>query len=261
VTIEELARIAAWRRPRDHNPARLRPRHGPRPGLARTSPIRGRRRVRRRVRPSRRPASPHGPSERLAPERGERTDRHEHVGGGNIGERGLGHVVRHPALRHVPFICETPGMDWATTRSTSPASALSRREPLDTPESAFEVRAAAIGPRRRTDERPDPAGPATAPDSRALGQTVRRQAGVVVAPDELTVRRTTVISPIEPGIASRRVTRILASPGPRLALGASCDRGAHPPAGAHAGPKSTATGPRRPHAPAFTRDGVLLLGR
>ena len=43
--------------------------------------------------------------------RGERTDRHEHVGGGEIGERGLGQVVRHPALRNVPLILETPGMD------------------------------------------------------------------------------------------------------------------------------------------------------
>jgi deoxyribonuclease-4 len=44
-------------------------------------------------------------------ERGSRTDRHEHLGGGRIGERGLGHLLRHAAVRHAPFILETPGMD------------------------------------------------------------------------------------------------------------------------------------------------------
>ncbi len=38
-------------------------------------------------------------------------DRHEHVGAGRIGERGLGHIVRHPSLGHVAFVVETPGMD------------------------------------------------------------------------------------------------------------------------------------------------------
>ena len=54
--------------------------------------------------------------------------------------------------------------------------------------------------------RPRDAGPSRVP----LGGGVRRQTGVVVQPDELTVRRTTVISPNEPGVANRRVTRILA---------------------------------------------------
>jgi deoxyribonuclease-4 len=44
-------------------------------------------------------------------ERGSRTDRHEHVGGGRIGERGLRHLLTHPSLRDVPFVMETPGMD------------------------------------------------------------------------------------------------------------------------------------------------------
>jgi deoxyribonuclease-4 len=44
-------------------------------------------------------------------ERGSRTDRHEHVGAGRIGPRGLGHLLRHPRLRDVPFVLETPGMD------------------------------------------------------------------------------------------------------------------------------------------------------
>jgi deoxyribonuclease-4 len=42
---------------------------------------------------------------------GSRTDRHEHLGAGQIGPIGLGHVLRHPALAHAPAIIETPGMD------------------------------------------------------------------------------------------------------------------------------------------------------
>jgi deoxyribonuclease-4 len=42
---------------------------------------------------------------------GSHHDRHEHLGGGQIGERGLGHLIRQPALRHAAFIMETPGMD------------------------------------------------------------------------------------------------------------------------------------------------------
>jgi deoxyribonuclease-4 len=44
-------------------------------------------------------------------DRGDRQDRHEHVGAGRIGTSGLGHLVRHPALAGRPVISETPGMD------------------------------------------------------------------------------------------------------------------------------------------------------
>jgi deoxyribonuclease-4 len=44
-------------------------------------------------------------------ERGSRTDRHEHLGGGRIGEAGLSAVLRHPALAGKPVFLETPGMD------------------------------------------------------------------------------------------------------------------------------------------------------
>lgn len=44
-------------------------------------------------------------------ERGSRTDRHQHLGAGRIGEAGLGHILRHPALAATTFILETPGMD------------------------------------------------------------------------------------------------------------------------------------------------------
>jgi len=43
-------------------------------------------------------------------ERGSRRDRHEHLGAGRIGEMGLGHLIRHPRLRHAAFVMETPGM-------------------------------------------------------------------------------------------------------------------------------------------------------
>src|SRR5215204_5183978 len=44
-------------------------------------------------------------------ERASRLDRHEHLGAGRIGARGLGHLLRHPALSHVTYYIETPGMD------------------------------------------------------------------------------------------------------------------------------------------------------
>ena len=38
-------------------------------------------------------------------------DRHENIGEGTIGEKGLGRVVNHPKLKHLPFILETPALD------------------------------------------------------------------------------------------------------------------------------------------------------
>jgi len=35
-------------------------------------------------------------------------DRHEHIGKGFIGREGFGRIVRHPKLKRIPFICETP---------------------------------------------------------------------------------------------------------------------------------------------------------
>jgi len=69
-----------------------------------------------------------------------------------------------------------------------------------------------------TQRRPRDAGPTQVP----LGATVRRQTGVVVHPDELQVRRTTVVAATEPGTARRRMTRILVSllARDRLILGA-----------------------------------------
>ena len=42
---------------------------------------------------------------------GSHLDRHEHLGAGRIGAAGLGHLLRHPALAHVTYYIETPGMD------------------------------------------------------------------------------------------------------------------------------------------------------
>ena len=74
-------------------------------------------------------------------ERGSRHDRHEHLGGGAIGERGLGHFVRHPALVEVPFILETPGMDSGYDAiNLDRARSLATGEPLEPlPPEAFEV--------------------------------------------------------------------------------------------------------------------------
>jgi deoxyribonuclease-4 len=39
---------------------------------------------------------------------GSHADRHEHVGKGHIGAEAFGRIVRHPKLKNIPFICETP---------------------------------------------------------------------------------------------------------------------------------------------------------
>lgn len=39
---------------------------------------------------------------------GSHADRHEHIGKGFIGREGFRRIVRHPKLRRIPFICETP---------------------------------------------------------------------------------------------------------------------------------------------------------
>ena len=44
-------------------------------------------------------------------ERGSRSDRHEHIGAGRIGTAGLRRFLEHPALGHVAYFLETPGMD------------------------------------------------------------------------------------------------------------------------------------------------------
>ncbi|HEX7613038.1 MAG TPA: deoxyribonuclease IV [Candidatus Limnocylindrales bacterium] len=43
--------------------------------------------------------------------RGSRHDRHTHLGEGLIGREGLAHLLCHPALSHVAYYLETPGME------------------------------------------------------------------------------------------------------------------------------------------------------
>ncbi len=42
---------------------------------------------------------------------GSHADRHQHLGAGTIGLRGLARLLTHPRLRHVAYYLETPGMD------------------------------------------------------------------------------------------------------------------------------------------------------
>ncbi len=64
-------------------------------------------------------------------ERGSRLDRHEHIGAGRIGERGLAHIIRHPSLAHATYILETPGMDEGFAGvNMARARALAAGEPL-----------------------------------------------------------------------------------------------------------------------------------
>ena len=44
-------------------------------------------------------------------DRGSHTDRHEHIGAGQIGEPGMRHVLLHPMLGRATYFIETPGMD------------------------------------------------------------------------------------------------------------------------------------------------------
>ena len=39
---------------------------------------------------------------------GSHADRHEHIGKGQIGAEAFARIVRHPKLKNIPFICETP---------------------------------------------------------------------------------------------------------------------------------------------------------
>ncbi|HSL76338.1 MAG TPA: deoxyribonuclease IV [Candidatus Limnocylindrales bacterium] len=76
-----------------------------------------------------------------------RTDRHEHLGAGQIPVEGLTHVLRHPSLRHAAYILETPGMDTGYDAvNMERARLLWAGEPLPTlPREAFELVGSAKG--------------------------------------------------------------------------------------------------------------------
>lgn len=90
-------------------------------------------------------------------ERGSRTDRHEHIGAGRIGARGLAHLLTHPRLREKPFVLETPGMDEGYDAiNLERCRLLIAGEPLPKlPPEAFRLsrRTAASGPRADDVER------------------------------------------------------------------------------------------------------------
>jgi deoxyribonuclease-4 len=78
---------------------------------------------------------------------GSRTDRHEHLGAGRIGARGLAHVLRHPRLAHATYVLETPGMDTGYDAvNLDRARAMWAGEPLEPlPQEAFELAGSARG--------------------------------------------------------------------------------------------------------------------
>jgi deoxyribonuclease-4 len=106
-------------------------------------------------------------------ERGSRTDRHEHVGAGRIGEAGMAHLLRHPQLRHAAYFVETPGMDEGYDAiNVARAKALAAGAPLDPlPPGAFEVR----GSRSRSAPAPDDDEPGEADDDPRAGRPTRRR--------------------------------------------------------------------------------------
>jgi len=77
-------------------------------------------------------------------ERGSLADRHEHVGAGRIGGAGLARMLTHPALDHVVYMLETPGMeDGYDAVNMARAKALAAGEPIgDLPPEAFATRSA-----------------------------------------------------------------------------------------------------------------------
>jgi deoxyribonuclease-4 len=98
-------------------------------------------------------------------ELGSRTDRHEHIGAGQIGEAGLAHVLRHPRLGHTTYILETPGMDVGYDAiNLARAIALARGEPLvPLPPGAFTLR----GSRTRAATPVDPSTAGASPPAAA----------------------------------------------------------------------------------------------
>ena len=81
--------------------------------------------------------------------RGARLDRHEHLGAGEMGAgAGLARLLTHPALAHVVYYLETPGMDQGYDAvNLARARSLAAGLPLDPlPPEAFHVR----GSRSRT---------------------------------------------------------------------------------------------------------------
>ncbi len=90
-------------------------------------------------------------------ERGSLMDRHEHLGAGRIGERGLATILTHPGLARTAYYIETPGMDEGYDAiNVARAYDLAAGRPLETlPPEAMELR----GSRARSGPaEPEPTG-------------------------------------------------------------------------------------------------------
>ncbi len=95
-------------------------------------------------------------------ELGSHTDRHEHVGAGQIGEAGMAHLLRHPLLAGATYVLETPGMDVGYDAiNIARATALATGRPLEPlPPGAMTVRGSrarsAPEPEAEPDSQPTP---------------------------------------------------------------------------------------------------------
>jgi deoxyribonuclease-4 len=75
---------------------------------------------------------------------GSRMDRHEHIGAGRIGIAGLRRMVTHPALEHVAYYLETPGMEegWDAVNVARVVALVDGRSLEPLPAAAFATRSA-----------------------------------------------------------------------------------------------------------------------
>jgi deoxyribonuclease-4 len=75
---------------------------------------------------------------------GSREDRHEHIGAGRIGVAGLRRILVHPALDHVTYYLETPGMEdgWDAVNVARVHALVEGRSLDPLPPEAFDVRSA-----------------------------------------------------------------------------------------------------------------------
>lgn len=100
-------------------------------------------------------------------ELGSRTDRHEHVAAGRIGAAGLARFLVHPALDHVVYVLETPGMDEGYDAvNLARAVALAEGRPVETlPPEAFELRSSRSRSAPADHDEPDGVDEAAGPEA------------------------------------------------------------------------------------------------
>jgi len=94
-------------------------------------------------------------------ELGSRSDRHEHVGAGRIGELGMAHLLRHPLLSNATYFLETPGMDEGYDAiNIARAIALAEGRPLEPlPPGAMTLRGRRAGTAVEPQREPEPEAP------------------------------------------------------------------------------------------------------